>query len=42
VPAAADVETAGILNARNFAAPAGAIVNAGRGGHLVEEDLIRA
>jgi glyoxylate/hydroxypyruvate reductase A len=37
-------ETAGILNARNFARlPRGAaIVNAGRGGHLVEEDLIRA
>jgi glyoxylate/hydroxypyruvate reductase len=37
-------ETTGILNARNFARlPRGAaIVNAGRGGHLVEEDLIPA
>jgi glyoxylate/hydroxypyruvate reductase len=37
-------QTKGILCARNFAAlPVGAaIVNAGRGGHLVEEDLIPA
>jgi glyoxylate/hydroxypyruvate reductase len=37
-------QTEGILCARNFAAlPVGAaIVNAGRGGHLVEEDLIPA
>jgi glyoxylate/hydroxypyruvate reductase A len=37
-------ETTGILNARTFARmPRGAsIVNAGRGGHLVEEDLIPA
>jgi glyoxylate/hydroxypyruvate reductase len=37
-------ETAGILCARNFAAlPRGAsLINAGRGGHLVEEDLIPA
>jgi glyoxylate/hydroxypyruvate reductase len=37
-------ETVGILNARNFARlpRGGAIVNAGRGGHLVEEDLIPA
>ena len=37
-------ETAAILCARNFAAlPRGAgLVNAGRGGHLVEEDLIPA
>jgi glyoxylate/hydroxypyruvate reductase A len=37
-------ETRGILNAKTFAAlPAGAcIVNAARGGHLVEDDLIAA
>ena len=37
-------ETKGILNARTFAAlPAGAcIVNAARGGHVVEDDLIKA
>ena len=44
LPAAADRRDAGILYARTFAAlPAGAgLVNAGRGGHLVEEDLIPA
>lgn len=37
-------ETAGILNARLFAqlAPGAALINAGRGGHLVEADLIPA